>query len=163
MLATLSNAVCGPQVKGTMPPTSGEILASLNPCPLNACCDIWGQCGTTDEFCTPSKSTTGNPGTAAPGENGCISNCGTDIVVGTALAEFLNVAYFEGFNGNRPCLNMDVTSVNPKYTHIHLAFATITTDFNVDITRIKRQFNLFVNMKGVKRILSFGGWSFSTD
>ncbi|KAF6808855.1 Killer toxin subunits alpha/beta 5 [Colletotrichum plurivorum] len=36
--------------------------------------------GTTGDFCTPSKSPTGAPGTAAPGENGCISNCGTDVV-----------------------------------------------------------------------------------
>lgn len=42
MPAPVSNAVCGPQVPGTQPPTDGKSLADLNPCPLNACCDILG-------------------------------------------------------------------------------------------------------------------------
>jgi LysM repeat protein len=40
MPAPLDNAVCGPQVPGTEAPTNGTALADLNPCPLNACCDI---------------------------------------------------------------------------------------------------------------------------
>lgn len=70
--APISNAVCGPQVPGTKQPLSGssEDWANLNPCPLNVCCNIWGQCGTTDDFCVISKSETGAPGTSAPGENG---------------------------------------------------------------------------------------------
>jgi chitinase len=40
MPASLDNAVCGPQVPGTEAPTNGTALADLNPCPLNACCDI---------------------------------------------------------------------------------------------------------------------------
>lgn len=43
MPAPLSNAVCGPQVPGTPTPPSGTNISSLNPCPLNACCDVWGQ------------------------------------------------------------------------------------------------------------------------
>ncbi len=43
MPASISNAICGPQVPGTATPPSGTDLSSLNPCPLNACCDIWGQ------------------------------------------------------------------------------------------------------------------------
>jgi chitinase len=39
------NAVCGPQVVGTQKPTNGTDWALLNQCPLNACCDAWGQCG----------------------------------------------------------------------------------------------------------------------
>ena len=50
----------------------GTDLNTLNDCPLNTYCDIWGQCGTTTEFCTPSNSSTGTPGTAAAGTNGCI-------------------------------------------------------------------------------------------
>lgn len=37
---SVANAICGPQVPGTEAPTDGQDLASLNPCPLNACCDI---------------------------------------------------------------------------------------------------------------------------
>jgi hypothetical protein len=46
MPASISNAVCGPQVPGTATPPSGTDLSTLNPCPLNACCDIWGQVST---------------------------------------------------------------------------------------------------------------------
>lgn len=43
MPASLSNAVCGPQKPGTKKPPAGTDLSTLNPCPLNACCDVWGQ------------------------------------------------------------------------------------------------------------------------
>jgi LysM repeat protein len=43
MPAPLTNAVCGPQVPGTARPPTGVDISSLNPCPLNACCNIWGQ------------------------------------------------------------------------------------------------------------------------
>lgn len=52
MPAVVPGAVCGPQAD-TTPPTSrppkGVSLETLNPCPLNACCDVWGFCGTTSE------------------------------------------------------------------------------------------------------------------
>lgn len=165
MPATLANAVCGPQVVGTLAPNASQTLSELNPCPLNACCDIWGQCGTTAEFCTNSTSSTGAPGTAADGGNGCISNCGTGIVSGDAPAEFRKIGYFEGFEDTRLCLNMDASEIDTSnYTHIHLGFAQITDDFNVNTTVIQDQFDSFVaNVTGVKKILSFGGWSFSTD
>lgn len=71
---SVSNAVCGPQVPGAKKPTSGssDDWAKLNPCPLNVCCNVWGQCGTTDDFCVASKSDTGAPGTSAA-KNGCKS------------------------------------------------------------------------------------------
>lgn len=167
MPASIANAVCGPQKPGTQFPASGTTkIADLNPCPLNACCNIWGQCGTTDAFCTVTKSKTGAPGTAAPGTNGCISNCGTGIVNNASPpSSFISVGYFEAWNRNRKCLTMDVNEVNTKkYSHIHFAFATITTDFKVSIAKeVQTQFGKFTKMSGVKRILSFGGWSFSTD
>lgn len=43
MPAAVSNAVCGPQKPGTETPPSGTDLSTLNPCPLNACCDVFGQ------------------------------------------------------------------------------------------------------------------------
>jgi hypothetical protein len=126
---------------------------------------IWGQCGITDEFCTVSSSTTNAPGTAAPGENGCISNCGAGMVDnGTSPVGFRRVGYFEAFDKKQPCLNMDVTDINTaNYSHVHLAFANVTTDFNADVTSIRDQFDKFVTMTGVKKILSFEGWAFSTD
>lgn len=92
-----------------------------------------------------------------------ISNCGRDIIKGSAPAETMRVAYFEAWNVNRKCLNMDVDQIDTsKYTHIHFAFANITTDFKVDISGAKDQFNRFKAMTGIKRIISFGGWDFST-
>ncbi|KAK8116047.1 Glycoside hydrolase [Apiospora sp. TS-2023a] len=158
MPAPLANAICGPQgVKID--------LAKLNQCDLNACCDVWGQCGTTDDFCTDTSSD--NPGTAEPGTNGCISNCGTDIWR-TGGGESRSIAYFEGYNSdsNRACLWMDARQIDTaKYTHVHFGFATLTEDFQVDVGGIlsQYQFETFKNIRGTKRILTFGGWEFSTS
>lgn len=154
MPAELDNAVCGPQVAGTVRPTNGTKLAELNPCPLNSCCNIWGQCGITSEYCTDTGN--GTPGTAAAGTNGCISNCGTDIANNaSAPSTFRRIAYFEAFNVDRPCLNMAVNRIDTsKYTHVHFAFGTVTKDFKVDIEKYRFEFNQFVQLKGVKRIVS---------
>lgn len=45
MPATVANAVCGPQVNDTATAPPGTDLSTLNERPLNACCDVWGQCG----------------------------------------------------------------------------------------------------------------------
>ena len=160
----IENAVCGPQVPGTQKPTDGKKLADLNPCLLNACCDIWGQCGTTVEFCVPTPAKTGAPGTALPNTNGCISNCGTDVVNnGSPPASFSRVGFFEAWNSQRSCLHMDASQIDTGfYTHIHFAFATLTPDFQVNITGLEDQFAKFKTLN-TKRILSFGGWTFSTD
>lgn len=78
--AEIPGAICGPGVKGSKPPTDGTKIADMNMCPLNACCNIWGQCGITRDFCIDTN--TGPPGTAKKGTYGCISNCGLDIVKG---------------------------------------------------------------------------------
>ena len=165
MPAAINNAVCGPQVPGTEKPTNGTKLADLNPCPLKTCCNIWGQCGITDDFCTITESPTGAPGTAKKGTDGCISHCGTDIVNNdTGPDEFIAIGYFEAWNLDRGCLNMDVTTFDSAaYTHIHFAFAEITDDYDVDISKVEAQFKKLKGMSSVNRILSFGGWSFSTE
>jgi len=164
MPAAVANVVCGPQAPGTVKPPAGTDLSTLNPCLLNACCDVWGQCGTTAEFCT--NTSTGAPGTAQAGTNGCISNCGTNIVRSAPPATFLNIAYFEGYSLDRPCLNMDARQLDTaKYTHIHFAFATLTSDYEVVIgdNLATFEFKEFVTLSGPKRILSIGGWDFSTS
>lgn len=51
-----------------------------------------------------------------------------------------------------------------KYTHIHFAFATITPDgYEVDMGPIVNQYYYFKRISGAKKILSFGGWTFSTE
>jgi hypothetical protein len=164
MPASIWNADCGPQVRGTQKPADGVDIATLNACPLNACCNVWGQCGTTSEFCTDTN--TGPPGTARKGTNGCISNCGTNIVRGEPAAVYRSIAYFEGFNLGRSCLNMDITQLDTsKYTHVHFAFGVLTEDFQVSLgdAQTQFQFDYFKTLRGVKKILSFGGWVFSND
>ena len=164
MPTIIDNAQCGPQKPGTQRPPDGKNLEELNPCPLNACCDSWAFCGTTAEFCTPAPADTGAPGATQPGKNGCFSNCGTDIVNNKeGPEEFVDLVYFEAWNLDRPCATLDVTDIPDRYTHIHFAFIDITTDFAVDPTKVKDQFDRFLDIKFAKRIISFGGWAFSTE
>lgn len=164
MPAEVPNAVCGPQKPGTKKPPKGTKLADLNPCPLNACCNVWGQCGITPEFCTPSPADTHAPGTAKPGSNGCVSHCGTDITNNkTGPAVSRQIAYFEAWNHNRKCLWMSPSNIPEYYTDVHYAFANITNDYNVDVGQYKKMFDEFVALKKKRRIVSFGGWSFSTE
>ncbi|KAJ5470957.1 hypothetical protein N7530_008314 [Penicillium desertorum] len=58
MPVALPNAVCGPQVPGTIPPNNWSDLGSLNPCAANECCSSWGLCGTTPDFCTSAAHPT---------------------------------------------------------------------------------------------------------
>ncbi|KAJ5377911.1 glycoside hydrolase [Penicillium cataractarum] len=165
--SAIENAVCGPQVPGTTANgTEYGLWATMNPCPLNACCDVWGECGITPEFCTQTESTTGNPGTAEAGTNGCISNCGTAITNDSdGPEEFLALGYFEAFNKDRSCLTMDVYSIDTSnYTHIVYAFGLIGSDYSISINDSQSDmFNDFLALDDVKRIVSFGGWDFSTS
>ncbi|KIL85830.1 hypothetical protein FAVG1_10799 [Fusarium avenaceum] len=167
----IANAVCGPQKPGSKKPANAKTgwdLAGMNPCPLNACCSGYGFCGITSEFCTNTTAKGGAPGTSQT-QPGCIGNCGNKIVGnGKKPAKFLNVGYFQGYNLGRPCLNMDVTKlpeVKTPYTHIHFAFAGLTSDFSVLLQPdVREQFLKFKEVKGSwKKIISFGGWAGSTD
>ncbi|CAG8003003.1 unnamed protein product [Penicillium nalgiovense] len=164
MPAEVSDAQCGPQVPGTKPPKDMSKLADLNPCPLNACCNTFGHCGTTAEFCTDTN--TGAPGTAKVGTNGCISHCGMKIVKGNAPTEFRSIGYYEGYQFKRDCLYQDVMQVDPsKYTHLHFGFADISRDYEISINdkSTNYQFQNFKFISGPKRIVGFGGWDFSTQ
>ena len=185
-------------------------LASLNPCPLNGqlypkkltptkrsslnfgenikmltytvvCCNIWGQCGNTAEFCTKSEAESKAPGTAAPGQNGCISNCGTAIVSSDPPSQPITVGYFEGFNEERVCLNMAASEIPVfSYTHLHFSFASLSDQFEVKMQGpVADQWQQFLtlsgpditfeigpnipSLSGPRLILSIGGWAFSTD
>ncbi|KAM5435297.1 hypothetical protein MferCBS31731_006262 [Microsporum ferrugineum] len=164
MPAPIANAICGPQKPGTPTPPKGTNISELNPCPLNTCCNIWGQCGTTEDFCIDTRGD-GAPGTAKKGTYGCISNCGMDIVKGDPPAQFIKLGYFEAFNLGRECLNMDVRQIDSSYTHVHFAFAVLTDDFEVYLEDEyqKYQFEQFKKIRSFKRILSFGGWAFSAE
>ncbi|PKK52047.1 hypothetical protein CI102_2177 [Trichoderma harzianum] len=168
MPAPVSNAVCGPQKPGTVSPgpvADASVLAKLNPCPLNSCCNIWGQCGIDSLFCTKADGPTGNPGTAPPDSNGCISNCGTDIVNNgkPPSSGFQRIGYYEAFNWERSCLHMRSEMSNTQeYTHIHWAFGDVKSDMSVSVNDTYGQWDGFMRLKDVKKIVSFGGWGFST-
>lgn len=165
--APVPNAVCGPQVPGTKQPEDDDPLlwGSLNPCPLNACCNVWGQCGITPEFCTRTDSPTGNPGTAKPGTNGCIDSCGVKIINDAEPPDtYASIGYFLGTNIERQCLTMDAWFIHTSdFSHIQFGFGDISSDFSISVTEAKQQFEYFKTMKGVKKIISFGGWDFSTS
>ncbi|TLD19635.1 hypothetical protein PspLS_09441 [Pyricularia sp. CBS 133598] len=162
----IDNAVCGPQKLGTTMPagSTSRDWAKLNPCPLNSCCNTWGQCGTTEDFCIDTN--TGPPGTAKKDTYGCISNCGMSIVQSGPPAQFIKLGYFEGWNLQRDCLNMDALQIDPSYTHIHFAFGMIRDgDFSIyqESKDAEYQFERFKQLRGPKRIISFGGWVFSAE
>ncbi|KAK1966080.1 glycoside hydrolase [Colletotrichum sublineola] len=83
----------------------------------------------------------------------------------SAPASKIKLGYFEGWNYNRPCLNMDVSQIDTgAFTHVHFAFPNVTRgDFRIEITDplVKEQFEEFKKLEGVKKIVSLGGWDFS--
>ncbi|ORY65428.1 uncharacterized protein BCR38DRAFT_432750 [Pseudomassariella vexata] len=110
MPTAIDGAVFGPQVPGPQRPNNGTELADLNQCPLNACCDIWGQ------YCTDTRKDGAASGTAAPDTNGCISNCGTKIINSESPGKFSRVAYFEAWNYEQECLHMSPDQSTPTPT-----------------------------------------------
>jgi chitinase len=58
---------------------------------------------------------------------------------------------------------MSADKIPSGYTHIHFAFGGISSSYAVDMSAVQDQFEIFAQRTSYKRILSFGGWSFSTD
>lgn len=78
---------------------------------------------------------------------------------------FRRVTYFEGYNLGRKCLYQDAGQLDPsKFTHIHFGFGTITPDYQINLgdALTTYEFANFKRLQGTKKILSFGGWDFST-
>jgi GH18 family chitinase len=141
---------CGPTASG-----NGTNIQ----CPLKACCNSWGQCGLTDDFC---KIT--NP-KLNPGVSGCQDNCDVSYVKGSAPATFVKVGYYETWNQNWPCLNARIRDIDlSDYTHVHYSFADILPDYTIYLDPLAtEQFSDFKSLSGVKKIISFGGWGISTS
>lgn len=60
---------------------------------------------------------------------------------------------------------MDVSKMteDDTYTHVHWAFGNLTDDWQVDVSGQQEQFDGLLKLEGIKRIMSFGGWGFSTE
>jgi chitinase len=56
---------------------------------------------------------------------------------------------------------MTAAQIPSGYSHIHDTFGGITNDYQVDVSDTQAQFNEFKVTTRFKKILSFGGWSFS--
>ncbi|PYH71903.1 glycoside hydrolase, partial [Aspergillus vadensis CBS 113365] len=162
----IANAECGPQVAGTIfNSTKSTDWESYNPCPLNACCDAFGQCGITPVYCNRTFAENKNPGTAANGSNGCLSNCGTTITNwAVPPSSFSKVGYYEPSSMDRSCLQMSPLSIDTSVlTHVYYAFGNISSDFSINVNGYEQEFSEFMELKNVKRVMSFGGWDFSTS
>ncbi|KAJ3486994.1 hypothetical protein NLG97_g6507 [Lecanicillium saksenae] len=167
MPAPVANAVCGPIKPGSTRPTGPDAgsLLDMNPCPLNACCNVWGNCGLSDDFCVDERGPTGNPGTSPKAHWGCISNCGRDIVSSDAPQSYGRVGYYESWNFERKCLYLKAENANTdgSYTIIHWAFMEIdTTNWMPRVKDPHNQWEGFKRLQGVKKVISFGGWGYST-
>ncbi|KJX95243.1 hypothetical protein TI39_contig4126g00012 [Zymoseptoria brevis] len=166
--APVDNAQCGPQIDGTAATTNITGWADLNPCPNKACCNKWAQCGITGDFCIPERAYTGAPGSAPPGKNGCISNCGMEIISSPEPpAVFEKIGYFETWNQERPGLHMWPRDINSngsyQYTTVHYAFMNIIEGYEISAAPYEDNWNEFLNTTGFKKIVTFGGWAFSTE
>ncbi|KAL2850300.1 hypothetical protein BJY01DRAFT_261581 [Aspergillus pseudoustus] len=165
--APVANAVCGPTKPGTQRPTDGTNIADLNPCPLNVCCNIWGQCGINEDFCLEERGPAGNPGTSPDGKNGCVSSCGTEIHNNNELpVTFGRIGYYETWNFDRKCLWLRAKNadIDGTYSIIHWAFAEVDPDgWTVRIVDEFKQWEDFNEIATARRIISFGGWGYSTE
>jgi GH18 family chitinase len=67
---------------------------------------------------------------------------------------------------DRPCLYQDVRQIDStQFSHVHFAFGVLNPDYSVSTGDASStyEFNAFLRLTNVKRMLSFGGWPFSTD
>ena len=81
-------------------------------------------------------------------------------------ATYRSVGYYEGYNLQRPCLYQDISQLDvSSYTHIYFSFGVLSATYVVQIPDLTflYEFDLFKQLQGVQRIMSIGGWTFSTD
>jgi GH18 family chitinase len=76
------------------------------------------------------------------------------------------IAFFQGYNLGRDCLYQTAAQIDASaYTHLFFSFGTLTDDFQVQVgdDLSNFEFREFMRTEGPIKILSIGGWSFSTD
>ncbi|KAM0718933.1 hypothetical protein Q7P37_006005 [Cladosporium fusiforme] len=97
-----------------------------------------------------------------PSSDGCISNCGTGIVKSEPAETFERIGYYEAFQSDRDCLQLSVEAIPDKYTMVHWAFADISQSFEPTVSPYEEAWVDFESEERFKKIVSFGGWAFST-
>lgn len=160
---------CGPIVPNTKKPSNKSIpLSEINPCPLKACCSNWGYCGIFPSHCDIHAKKGGGPGTTETGfQSTCISGCGTAIKKNSGPpAAFQRIGYYEAWNLDRECLWLKAKDANTDGTYTHIQWAFLEIDpktWKPVVKDTKKQWADFKQLKNVKRIVSFGGWAYSTE
>lgn len=80
---------------------------------------------------------------------------------------YKRAGFFEGYNLDRPCLHQTVNQINTSaYTHLFFSFGTLDANYTVQVgtdTLSTYEFDQFLKLTGPARILTIGGWAFSTS
>ncbi|KAK7425112.1 hypothetical protein QQX98_000026 [Neonectria punicea] len=96
--------------KAECDPGWGIKWSNATECPLNVCCSEYGFCGTLPSYCK--------------GETVASPQC-----KGQHTSDKRTIGYYEGWNYQRPCGNMEPEEIPlGYYTHINFAFALIDPD-----------------------------------
>lgn len=88
------------------------------------------------------------------------------MVLNSPPTTYRSIAYYKGYNLQRPCLYQNVSQIDTSvYTHIYFSFGALSSSYIVQIPDKTTlfEFTRFTQIQGAKRILSIGGWAFSTD
>lgn len=119
--------------------------------------NLWRHLG---RIFTDSKTLRGFPTTY-------VSNYRNEIKkLSRPLASFQRIRYYLSSNRARDCLRLKARDANTDstYTHIHWAFAGIDpTTWKPVIEDGKDEWADFKALRNVKRIVSLGGWAYSTE
>ncbi|KAK4241773.1 hypothetical protein C8A03DRAFT_30078 [Achaetomium macrosporum] len=132
-------------------------------CPLNVCCSEWGFCGTTTDFCLPSKN--------------CQSHCveHPSPPAGKNGGSVLNrvIGYYEAWSARRDCYKFPPGAIPVQgSTHVNFAFAYIDPKtFKITTMDSTTPASLFTetadvhtpksDSENLEVWVSIGGWNFS--
>lgn len=75
----------------------------------------------------------------------------------------LNTIYFEVFGVKNSCPLINANQPPSCYSHVYFEIGRIPSDFGVYLSGFEELFETFSSLRDSKRILSFGGWSFSSS
>ncbi|KAK7423413.1 hypothetical protein QQZ08_009091 [Neonectria magnoliae] len=135
--------------KSECDPGWGAEWSNTTECPLSVCWSEYGFCGTSSGFCG---------GVLVPSPE-----CGQD----QRTSDKRTVGYYEGWNYQRPCGNMELEDIPlGYYTHINFAFALINPKtFRIDVTddgtasRYQRVPALKAKQNNLEVWIAIGGWA----
>ncbi|KAH8673362.1 hypothetical protein BX600DRAFT_535950 [Xylariales sp. PMI_506] len=164
----------------TRPFVNGQ-CSDADPCTEGCCSSISGVCGYGPDYCGASAciaaaSTNGSCAQLAECDPGGTTSdfCGTETVVqpscsGTSASSGRSIAYYEGWNLQRPCDTMLPEDIPvDAYTHIYFSFLYIDPNTYELTPMASNQTDLYAattalkaNAADLEVWISIGGWSFT--